>query len=560
MGASNADEFVGQDAYGRMLAWLEENVRFGEGRLGLAIFRAFGERGTIGPRCTLTLDQCNDFLGSLGEHKRGPWRLAVFQKECSNLNRAILAPACLLQGEKRRRMLISFHTRARRSTPGALKFAPFDADQERLRALYARYRAEPAPAFLERAFRYLIHGEDRGRSRSDATVTPSVTQTAALAVFLDTFRTTFDEFIEERTNGFLQTSRAGVFQQSDRFIQRYAATGGYFVLTGPPGIGKSAWLAEFVRRNSDRALLVCHFNTGTPGVGTTMRALGNICAQLLQRVQWTGTSIPPDWYENGLLIGELLGRVSETVDEHRPMVIAVDAVDELREETHRRACNPLFLPTRLPPYVLCFLTSRKKEDAIFDAEHVEHCQLDPRSESNRSDIVEYIRDWRRRRALEHTALQDDTTLSSLAEKSEGNFMYLLHVLPEVARGAMAPDELPLGLHAYYRRHWRSITETGRRHRPDMYLRLLGLLAVAREPVTESDLARWADLERPSVRQLLREWSAFLTCSSGASQVPRWSVYHAEFRRFIEEELEPGLGTSHCRIVDSALRRVHAAIK
>ena len=59
---------------------------------------------------------------------------------------------------------------------------------------------------------------------------------------------------------------------------------------------------------------------------------------------------------------------------------------------------------------------------------------------------------------------EDELTAELTERSDGNFMYLVHVLPELASGrldlrANGPGEglaLPQGLRGYYEQHWRSM--------------------------------------------------------------------------------------------------------
>jgi hypothetical protein len=62
--------------------------------------------------------------------------------------------------------------------------------------------------------------------------------------------------------------------------------------------------------------------------------------------------------------------------------------------------------------------------------------------------------------------------------------------------------------------------TGRR--PERDLAVLGVLAAWPEPVTAGRLARFAGVEVPEARQVVRRWLPFLNESAGR----RYALYHA----------------------------------
>ena len=84
-------------------------------------------------------------------------------------------------------------------------------------------------------------------------------------------------------------------------------------------------------------------------------------------------------------------------------------------------------------------------------------------------------------------------------------MYLVHVLPEIARGQLSLDggggigALPRGLKGYYQRHWRDMKDADSDRFATFQRPVLCFLAISREPVTVPQLMEWTRLE-PGLRQ------------------------------------------------------------
>lgn len=158
----------------------------------------------------------------------------------------------------------------------------------------------------------------------------------------------------------------------------------------------------------------------------------------------------------------------------------------------------------------------------------------------------------------------------LTEKSAANFMYLVHVLRDVARRALTAvtvddlDKLPAGLRRYYARHWQEMRSAD----PDSFARygqpVVCLLATAREPVSLEQLLEWTrrywerqgwdptTVEAMAVKDVLGDWREFLNEGIVSSE-RRYRVYHQSFQDFLADEV--GLVTYHATIGDSALARI-----
>jgi hypothetical protein len=147
-------------------------------------------------------------------------------------------------------------------------------------------------------------------------------------------------------------------------------------------------------------------------------------------------------------------------------------------------------------------------------------------------------------------------VGELVARSEGNFMYLTHVLPSIASGALARkgldsvDQLPLGLQGYYRQHWRAMRAIDESRFETVQRPILCMLAISPEPVTVAELSDWARLPRGRVRTVLREWREFIE-DDGTGR--RFRLYHTTFAEFLDEEED--LAYYRDLVVDSALARI-----
>jgi hypothetical protein len=148
----------------------------------------------------------------------------------------------------------------------------------------------------------------------------------------------------------------------------------------------------------------------------------------------------------------------------------------------------------------------------------------------------------------------DDFVREIAALSEGNFMYLVYVLRDIAHGRLAKgtvgaiDALPRGLKRYYLRHWRDMKAAN----PDRFATyqrpVLCFLAISREPVTVGQLAQWTRLEPGDVAGVIQEWREFLNRDGD-----RYRIYHRSFAEFLDEE--ENLRYYHEQIVQSALAKI-----
>lgn len=348
-------------------------------------------------------------------------------------------------------------------------------------------------------------------------------------------------FIEEKTRGFV--GRQFVFDMVDQFVQ--ANPRGYFFIRGDPGIGKSALAAQMVKTNG----YIHHFNIRAEGINKASNFLTNVCAQLIAAYDLDHTALPPEAIQDAGFLTKLLGQVSDRLSPDEKVIIVVDALDEVDTVGLAQGVNPLYLPLILPQGTYMVATSRKVDKVKLRIE-CEQAQLfiEQNSDDNIADIRQYVE-----QAVEGEGIQayivargidNETFVTHLVNKSQGNFMYLRYVLPEIERGAYKDLELaaiPVGLQNYYDDHWRRMRGQDEEAWFKYKLPVVVALTVVKEPVSIDLIADFSKVqERPRIRAVLREWAQFLyeeQVEHEGGWQKRYRIYHASFHDFIASKEE-----------------------
>ncbi|WP_112232717.1 ATP-binding protein [Lentzea atacamensis] len=340
--------------------------------------------------------------------------------------------------------------------------------------------------------------------------------------------------IADRTREFV--GRRYVFEAIDEFLTENQC--GYLVLQGDPGMGKSAILAEYVRRTG----CVVHFNVRSVGVSSAAQFIRSVCAQLVADVGLPHPVMPSNAVDSGAFLLSLLVDARQRLPKEEPLVIAVDALDEVDGSAQPDVANLLFLPPVLPDGVFFVMTSRNVDVRLVAQSPYRELDLMAHGTENREDVKAYVSAAMSRPELAAWAREYgggvDGAISDLAERSEDNFMYLRYVMPEIERGAyrrFGTDRLPRGLENYYGDHWRMMGMTAR-PLPRTKLLIVFTLCEARQAVSRSLLASIATdpVDELTVQEVLDEWKQFLHEERVLGQT-RYSPYHTSFRDFLHRK-------------------------
>lgn len=343
----------------------------------------------------------------------------------------------------------------------------------------------------------------------------------------------YSNLIADKTRGFV--GRRFVFAAIDQFMANHPS--GYFIVRGEPGIGKTALAAQLVKTRN----CVHHFNIRAEGINKASAFLANVCAQLILKYQLDYATLPPDATQSGGFLGKkLLAEVAAKRAANEKVLIMVDGLDEVDEVLP--GVNRLYLPTQLPVGVYLVVTTRPGNPLRIDCD-LEELELRQDSADNLTDIRAYLEEATTRAGIQAYLAKHQVAsvefVTHLMEKSQGNFIYLRYVLPEIEEGAYQDWELeaiPAGLQNYYTDHWKRMRGRDEAVWFEYKLPVVVALTLVEEPISVDLIAEFAKVSnKPRIRGVLQEWREFLY----ETQVPyqggqqkRYRVYHDSFRNFL----------------------------
>ena len=343
----------------------------------------------------------------------------------------------------------------------------------------------------------------------------------------------FTTFIEDRTRGFV--GRQFVLDAFDEFTQKN--DNGYFLITGDPGIGKSAISAQLVKTRG----YIHHFNIRAQGINTATAFLQNVCAQLIAVYGLSYSSAVVENAQQGNFLDKLLREVSSKLQGNKA-VIVVDGLDEV--DNVGPGVNPLDLPVVLPNGIYIFVTLRKDTKKP-RADNSFSFAITHDSALNTADVRAYVEQMLTKPGIKSYIASQKVSeaefVDLMVKKSEGNFMYLRYVIPEVESGAykdMALQALPAGLGNYYEDHWDRMRSVDREAWFSYKLPIVMSLTRVKLPVSIDLIAKFSGVEeRSRIRGVLQDWGQFLhqeVVDNAGEPQKRYRIYHESFLEFIAE--------------------------
>jgi hypothetical protein len=370
----------------------------------------------------------------------------------------------------------------------------------------------------------------------------------------------FRSLVDERTKDFV--GREFVFDGIQQALAGGEFASGYLLIRGEPGIGKTAIAAMLVLRGS----YVHHFNIAPENIRSPQQFLENVCAQLIVRYGLDHPRLPPQAGEDSGFLSQLLMEAADRARQRGelPVVVVVDALDEAEDIGLAPSANRLYLPRALPPGVFFVLTAREEDDYRLDVDNESEIWLRDDDPANERDVASYIEAFvaahaeTMRERIEAWDLESASFVTEMTKLSEGNFMYLVHVLPEIAAGRLSRQSvggiggLPRGLTGYYKRHWRDMKDADPVRFSTLQRPVLCFLAISREPVTIPQLVEWTHLDPGDIKNVVVEWRQFLN-EDPESQPPHYRIYHRSFAEFLDDQ--ENLRWYHSQIAETALSKM-----
>ena len=212
----------------------------------------------------------------------------------------------------------------------------------------------------------------------------------------------FQKIITEKSENFVD--RPFIFSTIHNFLQKYdseallpRADRGYFTLIGAPGSGKSAILAKYVTENPH----VIYYNAQLEGKNRADEFLVTICNQLIDYLRATtrdcpDTSLPDNATEGSWFLSLLLQKISDNLEPHQQLIIAIDALDAIDSNSQPASSNLFYLPRYLPAKVYFLLTRRpfvRERSRLLIEAPSQVLNLEDYPEQNRNDVQAYIQQY-----------------------------------------------------------------------------------------------------------------------------------------------------------------------
>jgi hypothetical protein len=368
----------------------------------------------------------------------------------------------------------------------------------------------------------------------------------------------FQSLIIERTKTFI--GRDYIFKSIYETINDKDFPSGYIIIKGEPGIGKTALIAELVNRGG----YVHHFNLSLQNICTTKDFLTNICAQLIAAYKLNYDVLPNDSMKDSGFLSRLLQDVSKK-QLGCPTILLVDALDEAEDQGLSPNTNVLCLPSSLPDGIYIVATTREQSDYRLIVDRQKDIYLLDNALQNLNDIrlfiLNYIENNKPQMQVRIKAwkISKSKFVKMLTEKSEGNFLYLVHVLKDILSGSLSVDsldnieKLPKGLHSYYQRHWRMMRAKDEQQFDSMQEPIVCVFATVREPVTIDNVHEWTRLSVRKIIDTIRQWREFLNVDILENGENLYRIYHSSFQDFLADEV--GLRKYHEKIAMAMLKKI-----
>jgi hypothetical protein len=333
------------------------------------------------------------------------------------------------------------------------------------------------------------------------------------------------------------------------------------LVTGGPGFGKSAFVAEYLHRNPDGRVLAFHCcQATTPETLNPSRFVRSVAGMIASRhpayealldqapyrdvlTEKQCNADPESAFEEGVLAAlERLGPPQQG-----RWVLVVDALDEgMRAPPDSPTSLVQLLAKRLarfPKWLALVATSRPEKPVLDLLANLKPLVIDATDVNNVRDLRRYVSNRLAAPALaaklEASGRKPAWAAKKLGDAAEGNFLYAEQALDALEADLLEVEDLgklPPGLTQQYRLFFgRRFTDAASwpSARP-----LFAALVAAQEPLPDDELAAATGLDaQKTLPQRLAALGAYVRTTT--EKIPRHAIFHQSLAEWLTGEDERG---------------------
>ncbi|WP_437994096.1 TIR domain-containing protein [Sorangium sp. So ce145] len=356
--------------------------------------------------------------------------------------------------------------------------------------------------------------------------------------------------------------REDVLAAIDRHLDGAGASGRWVLVTGGPGMGKSATLSRWLDVEEQRGHRAPHhfLRRDVMDWDRPEAVARSLSAQI--EALFPAQKDPESRPESRLI--ELLAKVSrhELVPRGERLVLVVDGLDEARSDGAGQNPLPGFLPYALPPRVHALCASRPQYPHLGWLEsrgNVRRIDLDAPEWAGSNERA--CRAFWADQAPRFTPRLDPRLVEEAVARAEGNLLYAVKLrewLEEQPVEQRRVERLPRGLSGFLEQIWQHLRSLPR-EQFGLVASGLGLVCAAREALPLEEIeAAWgrSDVEDGEDGEaFLRDARPLLLEEPASWRGARaYRPYHEAFREFVAEKLGPKrMAELHRRLLETTSR-------
>ena len=377
----------------------------------------------------------------------------------------------------------------------------------------------------------------------------------------DRLPATFDfiPFLSRRRRDF--AGREWLFERLDRMLAGHSRA---VLITGDPGIGKSAIVAELVYTNPDSRILAyycCQWDD--PDTLDGGNFVAHLAGMIASRIEEYGARLAEELLVRPLPFDKPLTAFRRALVDPLsrlawppggPRYILIDALDESLEGRAGADTSPGAVAggnppadgkvgivavlaqylAELPDWLRVVATTRDDKEVLARLDALNGIQLLARDSLNREDVDKYIGQRLASPPLAERAGNVPNAADKISNAADGNFLVARTVLDALVTGTLPFDQigrLAPGLPNIYLRFFERLFPTDASYQAPSLV--LGALIVAEEPLDLAQLAAVTGLDpKGALRDALEQLAAFVPVNRG-----RYSLFHKSLADWLTRDDE-----------------------